>query len=170
MKKKKKLKEPKYETDEQQEIRRFIIILIVVVALVIGIYLFTKYVIKKPKVDLTETVTTGAIDYSVVTVGTMLNKKDESYYVLAYDSKSNDASKYSTMQYTYSVKTGTLPIYICDLSNALNKDYVATDKSNPKATKIDELALGEVTLIKVANGKIVKYIEGEANINKELGL
>lgn len=170
MKKKKRLKEPKYETDEQQEIRRFVIILVVVVVLIFGMYLITKYIVKKPKVDITEEVTAGEIDYSIVTVGTMLNKPEKEYYVIIYNGESNKAAEYSSIANKYSQKTNTLPIYYCDLNNALNARYIAKDNTNPNAKNIEELSLGELTLIKVSNGKINKYIENEAAINKELGI
>mgnify|MGYP004469516031 CR=1 FL=1 len=166
----KKNKIPKYRTEEQEEIIRFIVILIIVIAFVLGIYFFTKNIVKKTKIDTTENVTEGQIDYSKVTVGTMLNKSDETYYVIVYNSEDIQSPIYSTIASKYSENEKSLPIYTCDLANTLNKDYVAQEESNPKATKIEELAFKEFTLLKIKNGKINKYIEGLDSIRSELGL
>lgn len=166
----KKNKMPKYRTEEQEEIIRFIVILIIVIACVLGIYFFTKNIVKKTKIDTTENVTEGQIDYSKVTVGTMLNKSDETYYVIVYSSEDVQAPIYSTIASKYSENEKSFPIYTCDLANALNNAYIGKEKSNPKATKIEELAFKEFTLLKIKNGKINKYIEGLDSIKKELGL
>ena len=170
MKKNKKIQNISYKTDEQQEIIRFIIILAVVVALVVAVYFFTKYVVKGKKIDFSDSYKDGSINYSMVTVGTMLNKSDKNYYVLVYNSESNDAGLYEVIVGKYSEKEDALPIYICDLNNSLNKDYIAKDKTNPQADTISDLALGELTLIKVNKGKITKYLENLDDIYKEFGM
>ena len=170
MKKQKRYKEPKYQSDDKQEIIRFIIILVVVVVVILGFYLFTKYVVKKPKINYSDTVTEGEIDYSVVTVGTMFNKTDSKYYVLAYDHEDDKASVYESLLSSYQNSKDVLPVYNLDLSNYLNKEYVTSGSSNKNAKTISELAINGPTLMKIEKGKIAKYIEGESNIKKELGL
>ena len=61
-------------------------------------------------------------------------------------------------------------MYYIDLSNKLNESYYSEEESNPKATNIKELKLGDFTLIKVKDGKIVKYLEDEKEVKKELGM
>ena len=57
-------------------------------------------------------------------------------------------------------------------ANELNKKYyVGEDKdSNPNATTSSELAFKDLTLIKIKNGKIVKYLETLDTIKTELGI
>lgn len=72
----------------------------------------------------------------------------------------------------YMDKEKSNKVYFCDLSNELNKKYyVGEDKdSNPNATTSSELAFKDLTLIKIKNGKIVKYLETLDTIKTELGI
>ena len=128
-----------------------------------------KNIVKKNNISFDDTAQAGEIDYSKVSVGTMLTKNEKNYYVLIYDSADNNAGLYSLLKADYSAKEDALSIYFCDLSNSLNSKY-KSDNTNPKATKIEELALGDITLIKVSNAKISKYVEGFDNIKKELNI
>ena len=62
-----------------------------------------------------------------------------------------------------------LKVFYCDLGNFLNADYyVGSDgESNPDAQNISEFAFGDLTLIKVENGKITKYLEDVDAIKAE---
>ena len=55
------------------------------------------------------------------------------------------------------------------MGNFLNADYyVGSDgESNPDAQNISEFAFGDLTLIKVENGKITKYLEDVDAIKEE---
>lgn len=165
----KKNKIPVYKTEEQEEITRFIIILLVVVAVVLGVYFFTKNIVKKTKLDTTDSSVEGSINYDVVTVGTMLNKQDKEYYVIAYDKEDDSAVLYDTIINLYKDKESIYPIYVCDLNNDLNKEYVAQE-SNPAATKIEDFRFNGITLLKIKKGKVIKYIEGLDSIKTELDI
>lgn len=157
---KKKLKEPKVRTEEGETLHRFIIIFIVIVVAVALIYLISALVSKKDDKDNTNnTVAETKIDYSIVSVGMILNRNQyDKYYVMVYDADSINALYYSTLITQYNTKEEHEKIYFCDLSNPLNKDY-ASDTSNPHAQKVEDFAFGEVTLLEVQKGKITRYIE-----------
>lgn len=161
----------KVKTEEQAEIIKFIIILIVVVALVVGIYFFTKkFVTKDEEKNETQEVT-GTVNYNVTIIGTLLNRPYDEYYALIYDSTSNKAAKYQGIYSSFvSGPESTTKMYYIDLSNKLNELYYSEEETNPKATTISELKLGDFTLIKVKDGKISKYLEDEDAIKKELKL
>lgn len=163
----KKMKNVK--TEEQKEIIKFLIILVVVVALVVGIYFFTKKFVTKE--DEKKEEITGTVNYNVTIVGELLNRPYDEYYVLAYDSKGTKAGQYQGIYSNFtSSPTSTTKMYYIDLANKLNEQYRSSEETNPKATSISELKLGELTLIKVKAGKIVKYLEDEDEIKKELEL
>ena len=61
-------------------------------------------------------------------------------------------------------------VYTIDLSNELNKSYYDAENVNTKATKVSEMKVGDITLVKVKNGKIDKYIVDYAKMEKELGI
>lgn len=167
---KKIAKEGKYISDEAREIRRFAIILISIIIVVLVVYGVSKVFIKENKNINEETVTAGVIDYDKVSIGTMLNRNQDEYYVVIYDGEDANAVLYSALINKYISKEKHLPIYYCDLGNKLNSKYYNKDKSNPNAKTIEELSLKEFTLIKVKNSKIVKYIENLDTFKSELGL
>lgn len=162
----------KYETDEAKEVKRFIIILFSIIIVVLIVYGVTKLLSKDNESDKTDYFTSGEIDYDIVTAGTLFNRNEKEYYVIVYDGENSQAIHYSAIVNKYMNKEESLKVYFCDLSNELNKShYVGKDgNSNKDATKTSELAFKDLTLIKIKNGKIVKYIEGLDTIKSELGI
>lgn len=170
--KKRVKKQEKYISDEARAIRSFIFIILGISIVVLGVYGITK-ALKKDKTSTDEeNVRAGAIDYDVVSIGTMLNRNEDEYYVALYDAEDSKAVLYSAIINKYLGKDKAKSIYFCDLGNAINSNYyVGKDKeSNPNAKSIEELALGDLTFIKVKKGKIVKYIEDIDTIKQELGI
>ncbi len=175
-KKQKDIKIKSESGENENEIKTFIIILVIIVVIVGGIYALTEYFKKddKKEENLSNTVQAGSINYEKLSVGTLLNRPYDNYYVLVYDSEDDDAILYSTIMSKYMQKKSEkdyVKIYFCDLGNTLNKSYYDVNgdgKSNPKATKLEDLDFGKVTLLKIQKGKIVKYIEEFDKIKSEL--
>jgi hypothetical protein len=169
---KKKLNIDKFETDESKEVKRFIIILLSIIVAVLAVYGITRLINKGKDEETEREVTAGEIDYDKVSVGTLFNRADSEYYVIVYDGEDANAIYYSALMNKYMNQDKAIKVYFCDLSNALNKKYYVGEEkdSNPKATKPSELALKDLTLIKIKKGKIVKYIESLDTIKTELGI
>lgn len=169
---KKKNKSGKYISDEAREIRNFAIILISIIVIVLIVYGVTKVLKGDDSTDSGREITAGEIDYDIVSIGTMLNRSEKDYYVMIYDSTASEAVRYSAIITKYMYSEDAKTIYFCDLNNKLNSDYyIGSDgTSNPKATDLSDLALKDLTLIRVKNGKIVKYIEDLDKIKSELNL
>lgn len=170
--KKNKLKQEKHISEEAQEIRRFVIILFSVIIFILIIYGITRVLKDEPADNTEKDVVAGEIDYDMVTIGTMLNRNLSEYYVAIYDEENPKAVYYSTIIAKYAEDEDAIKVYYCNLGNKLNEKYQAKDenKTNPDAKSIDELSLGELTLIKIKNGKIVKYLEGLDTIREEFGV
>lgn len=175
MEKKKTKNKVTYKTEEQQEIMKFIILIVIIAVCVGGIYLFTKVFVTKDinkNENATEEVVTGAINYNVTIIGSLLDRPYNEYYVMAYNSKDVVSMKYQAIYSAYMSKEekDLTKLYYVDLSNIMNEQYVASEdqETNPNAEKIEELKLGEFTLMKIKKGKIVKYIEDIEEIKKEL--
>lgn len=168
----KKVDIDKYTSEESKEVKRFIIILLSIIVLVLAVYGITRLVNKDKDNNNDRTVTAGSIDYDKVSVGTLFNRADSEYYVIVYDGEAPNAIYYSALMNKYMDKEKSNKVYFCDLSNELNKKYyVGEDKdSNPNATTSSELAFKNLTLIKIKNGKIVKYLETLDTIKTELGI
>lgn len=170
-KKVKKLKQSKYRSEEQKDMMRFLIILFGVIAVVAIVYGISRFLIKEEDVFKDEVVT-GQVNYELVTVGTMFNRNYSEYYVVAYEKEDTQAILYSALMNKYTNMTDSLKVYFCDLDNKFNENYYVgeTGESNPGAKSIEELALGKYTLLKIKNGKIVKYIETLDETKEELGV
>lgn len=159
------------QNEETKTMKQFLITLIIVIVGVVGIYLLTKYVVKKDNSTNNSSTTEekSYIDPNTAIVGTMLNKSSDAYYVIIYDKTKDNATTYYSLVYTYKAKDKALKVYTVDLSNSLNKKYIATDnKTNPKATNLEDLKFGEVTLLKVKNNKITEAYETTDAIKKAL--
>ena len=159
------------QNEETKTMKQFLITLIIVIIGVVGIYLLTKYVVKKDNAtnNSYNTEEKSYIDPNTSIVGTMLNKSSDAYYVIIYDKTKDNATTYYSLVSTYKAKDKALKVYTVDLSNSLNKKYIATDnKTNPKATNLEDLKFGEVTLLKVKNNKITEAYETTDAIKKAL--
>ena len=155
-------------SETETEVYRFLIILGAVVIFILGIYFITTKVVNKNSSSNEETKETEISETAII-VGSLLNRPQKEYYVLAFKSSDNDNVVYQTYLSVYSSKENSKKIYSVDLDNALNSKYYS-ESTNTKATKIDELKISSPTLIKVSDGHISKYIEGKDNITKELGI
>ncbi len=169
-KKKQKIKESKYISEEAKEIRNFIIILISIIIIVLIVYGLSKVFIKEEKQTTEDSIQEGKIDYDIVNVGMIFNRNYDEYYVAVYDEENTQAVLYSTIITNYISDSDSLKVYFCDLGNYLNKKYYVGEdgESNPKAEKVSELAFKDLTLLKIKKGKIVKYIEDFDTFKKEL--
>lgn len=158
--------------DDELEVKRFLIILGVLIVLIVGVYFVTELLSKEEAPE--SEVVSGSINYDLVNVGGILNRPYKDYYVMVYDSTSSEAVIYSTLINKYmsnSSKDGYIKLYFCDLDNALNKDFYNKNedgKSNKNVEKTSDFNFSNLTLLKVNNGKVTKYIENYSEIEKLL--
>lgn len=160
-----------YQTEEQKEMVHFLIVLGVIVVLVIGVYFISKlFVMDQSLFEVTYQ--DGAINNERAVVGTLFNRPESEYYVVIYDETAPSAVYYSAITTKYAQSEKALRVYHIDLSNEMNKAYyVGSDgTSNKKATKVSDIKLKDLTLIKIKKGKIVKYFETLEELEKELAV
>ncbi len=160
-----------YHTEEQKEMIHFLIVFAVVLVVVCAVYFFSKvFVLDQNLFDVSYEA--GVVNSERVVVGTLFNRPEKEYYVIAYDETGSQAVYYSSLTTNYKNKqTGALKIYHLNLDNELNKDYYVKEGSgNSQATKSSEVRLKNLTLIKIKNGKIDKYLEKLEDIEKELAV
>lgn len=105
------------------------------------------------------------IDHEFIGIGTVFNRDLDTYYVLFDNYKSN---------YTQDVYVNYLldaqsevKAYKVDMNDLTNSKY-ASEEANPKAQKVEDLKINDITLIKIQKGKNVKYITGSEEIEKYL--
>lgn len=156
-------------SEDENNIKKLCFIIIGIIFIIGIVYGVTELIKKDPEKNKDSIA--GEINYNKVSVGTILNRPYDTYYVFVYNADDANAVLYSTIMTKYMNKDKSDKIYFCDLANQLNNSYydVGNDnKSNPKATKTDEFDFGDVTLIKISKGKIVKYIEDLEKIKEIL--
>ena len=163
-----------YRTSEQDEMIKFLIVILVVLLCVGGIYLFTRAFITKDlfkeENNTSEVVTEGTVNYDVAIMGQLLNRPYKQYYAVIYDSTGDYAADMYSLVTSYSKLKDHKQVYTIDLANELNKSYYDAENVNKKPTKVSEMKVGDITLVKVKNGKIEKYIVDYAKMQKELGI
>ncbi len=152
---KKRIKSPNVMSDDQNEVRNFIIIIIVLLVIIGGIYLVSRLLTNKEDSKDQEPVA-GSINYNTTLIGNMLNKPDDEYFVLIYDSKDIQSISYSGLASAYSENEDALPIYVADLNNELNKKYYDPENINANTTNFDKFKVGDITLLQISNKKIKK--------------
>lgn len=159
-----------YQTEEQKEVVYFLAVLAVVVVLIGIVYFLSKtFVMDQSLFEVNYN--PGTVDYERAIVGTVFNRPEKEYYVMAYHEKDEKAVYYSTLSSLYSKEEKALKVYHVDLDNDLNADaYISEGESNPKAKKVSDLKLKDLTLMRIKDGKIVKYLEKIEDIEKELAV
>ena len=154
-----------------KEIKKFIFVILGLVIIIVGIYFFTRaFVTKDLFKDASEkTYQEGTINYDVAIVGNMLNRPNTEYYVIAFNGEEAEAIYYNTLVNKYMQNEKALKVYYVDTENELNKKYVAENEESKSTsfTSLDKLKLGNITLIKVKNGKVSNYITSVDSIKKE---
>jgi len=171
--KKKNKNKIKYETEESKEIKKFVIVLIVIIFAVALFYLATRMFITK---DLftgsntkTEETTTGEINYDVAIMGEILNRPYKTYYVAIYNKTEGEyMSEMISLVYAYTAKDEHLHVYTVDLSNELNKSYYDPENIKLDVDNLKDLKVGDITLLKIKNGEIIKYYTDLEKMKKEL--
>ena len=166
-------KNSKIITGEMDEFKRFFIVVGTMTVIVFSVFLFTKHVINDGDIYLPlYNDVPGTINYNIVSVGNMLSKADKEYYVHVFSGESNKASQYQIPTYAYrtSDEKNKLPIYFLNLDNVFNKSFVATKEKpeNVNAKTVEEISFGEITMLKIKDGKIIKYFNTEKAIEEEL--
>ena len=169
--KKEKIKVEKYRSEEQTEMIRFIRILIIVIILILGIYFFTRIFIAKDllnkQAEENKTIE-GSINYDITMIGSMLEKPEEEYYVLIYNTEDLRSVYYGGLISTYARNKNALKLYFADLNKELNKKFYDPENINLDGTNISDLKVGDLTLLKVKDGKIIESFTDEEKIASEL--
>lgn len=158
--------------DQNEDLFNFIKIIICIILLVVIFYLiyaFASGEFKKEK-DTTENEVVQTIQNEKILASSIFTKLDEEYLVLIYDTTDAWADYYTMVYEDYRLidNEEVLPIYIVDLSNRFNKDIIAGEgeKTNPEAQKYSELKVSNPTMIRVKDGKLGKYYEGDKVVDK----
>ena len=152
----KNIKQNTYNNDT--EISKLIKLIIVVSLIVLIFYGLTVLVNQEKEVENPDT--PASIQYDEILIGNVLKQPNEEYYVMIYDDEDYDTSLYSTYLNLYKQKDEAIRIYTSQLNNPLNQNFKA-EESNLDISDISDLKIQSSTLLKINDGKIEEFYEGE---------
>lgn len=139
-----------------------------IIRIVVGILLFLVAVyylggVVTGNIKLKKDPKTVEIQYSEILAEQTFKQNNDSYYVLYYDFSLNEKSVVEAFSSNLS---NDASLYKVDLNKKFNSLYVTSDNSNKNPKNLSELKINGITLIKINNGKVEKYIEGIDNIKQ----
>jgi hypothetical protein len=126
-----------------------------VTILFIIFYVITSFVTKKQEIVQKEAV---SIQYEEIIVGTLLNQKESSYYVLAMFEEDMDNQLLELYANKYLENNQALPVYKINLSGVFNKSFIA-EASKLNITNIESIKFSKPTLLLVKDNKIDSFYE-----------
>lgn len=112
----------------------------------------------------------STIQYEEIIAGSILNRQQEEYYVLAFSFTDTQASYYLSLKDNYKKNEDALPIYIIDLDKGFNNILTPEkdEKYKEKPENIKELKVKGPTILKVKKQKVTSRVEGEEKFVEEL--
>lgn len=169
LKKEKKLRNT-YIEDNDNYIGRFIgtifgiLVVLVIAYLLVGIFLTKTIKFGKDK----EEPTVATIDNSTILIGNIFSQKEEEYLVVIYDVNNKDDKTLTNWISYYKSKNTEMTVYTVDSENKMNAKYIVEKDSNKDAKEVSELKVIAPTIIKINNGSITEYYEGETAVKEML--
>lgn len=137
--------------------------IVLIILATFGIFYVLTYYLQKNKNNESSINNTNKfveIRYDEILIGSMLNQKENEYYVLIVNNKEYTKTYKSFIdQYSNGNK-----IYYSLLDNDLNKKYLTTDSSNLNVSDLKDFKVSKVSLLKVSNKVIVESFEGYENV------
>ncbi len=154
--------------DSSKNIKNGIIIGISVIAFIGLMFVFTKIKTGEWNLFTKENSPTysAEIQSTKILCGSILNRSDSEYFVLAYELSEDEASLYESILERYNESEKKLPLYKVDLGNSRNNICLG-EKVNI-TNKIEDLKLSMPTLLQIKSGKIVKSYTTYDTIKKTL--
>jgi hypothetical protein len=149
--------------------KSIIIMVIIMIIVFVSFYFITIKVLENREDQSTvedNTTVTEEYQSEKILFGQMLTRKENEYYVYAYDQKSKFYDLYEQYLKDYSSKDGALTVYRIDLNDGMNKSYVG-DQTSIKDT-LEGMQVSDITLFKIKDGKIDKYFTSSNDIAQEL--
>ena len=154
---------------QMEDITGFIKILVIVVLFIGLIYALTTLIVnknEKKKEEAKETV--NEINHNEIVAGSMFNLNYNEYYVVLYKNSSNMSSLLNSLATTYRSAPNTIPLFNVNLDDGLNKKYYNPTTTNSSPLSVEDISVGDYTLIKFKNGKVVSYYESIEKIKEIL--
>lgn len=159
----------KYEMNSaNKNIKNGIIIACSVIAFISLMFVFTKIktgewnlFTKENNINYTAEAQTEKI-----TCGSILNRSNEEYYVIAYQMDEDSASLYQSIIEKYNTSSKKIPLYQLDLSN--NRNNICMSDNLTITNDVTTLKLVVPTLLKIKNNQVISNTTNYDSIKNEL--
>lgn len=137
-------------------VKSFIIIAVCVVGFVLLMFVFTKIKTGEwnPFTRENSITYSAEVQSTKILCGSILNREDSEYYVMAFEMNEDNASLYETIIEKYNKASNKLSLYKLDLGNSRN-NICHADTANI-TSDLASLKLSVPTLIKVSGGKVIE--------------
>ena len=111
------------------------------------------------------------IDSTKITFNNLLNRNEDTYYVLAYKTKiENEQANYKNLYDNYINNyiniSDSLSFYYIDIDDAFNKNYIGTETNI--TDDLGNLKIADEVLFRIKDGKIEKTYIGKDKIIDKL--
>lgn len=163
----------KNNVKEEIDIKNAIVVIISLFLIVGVMYALTVGAKKLGLFDLGYTkpeVKNATINYENILAGMTFNRAESEYYVVFDNFDSEESIYLSSLGTLYNQKKeDKLHVYVVNTANGMNSNVVSNE-ANPYVQDASELKIDEATLIKIKDGKNIKYIKGVDNIKTEFGV
>jgi len=169
MKKEKKLRNTHVE-DNDNLIGRFIgtifgVLLVLVLGyLLVGIFITKTIKLGKDKEETTEV----TIDNSTILLGNIFSQKESEYMVIVYDINNKEDKTLENWINYYESKNSDVTIYKVDSKNKMNSKYIGEKENENAPTSLEDLKVLDPTIIKIKDGQVIEYYEGESSVKSML--
>ena len=149
--------------DDNYQLKSFAIIVVVLLVLSVIFYIITNFVITKENKEKSgDQETSVNIQSEKILMGQLLNRPEETYYVLANLRDDQFIKLYDTYLDQLKNKEEGINIYKVDLDEGLNKKYVK-DETNI-TDDLNELSVNDAVLFVISNHAIDSYYVGNEQI------
>ncbi len=157
-------KENNSKLSVDKDIRGVLITIGVVFLFITVFYFISLYLNNSDSIDYSSTEGEAYIQYDEILAGSSFTINEGEYIVVYYDKMNEEyaSNLYSTIA-NYQLLDDSLRIYSVDMSDDINKNYLA-DESTLDVDNVNDLKINDATLIKFNNGEIVESVTSSDSI------
>jgi len=139
---------------------------VLIVIIFLGLfYLLTVFILNKDNSKVTDSSKRNG--YNEILVGSSFSLPYDEYFVLYYESDSDQYANIVNIVENYAYSNNELPLFTADLTDGFNKNYVA-DEAILTVFDASDLRFSDITLVKYGNHSIIDFVVGIDNVQNYL--
>ena len=151
-----------YTKTEVGKLLKYFLIVLIIFVIFWGLTIFIK---NNRKVEPTNVKNNSVtiIQYDEILVGEILEQAKDEYFVLVLNNLKTEKEVYESYIKKSESDEESLKIYTVNLNSAFNSNFIS-DESNFRIKDIKDIKFKDSTLLKIEEGRIVEYFEGQNEI------